>query len=262
ARAMRRTIPIAFLVTVLSLQAGAADQRVTAVDRPDTSPPWTWHIANRPPLEPSPRQAAESCSMAEYMLSHELMLKITGNLLWADRCEEVAFNSFPSCMTADLKSLRYLTAPNHAISDRHNKSPGIQNRGAMFLFDPRSHRCCQHNIAHAWPYFAEHLWMATPGGGLAAVLYAPCRVTAKVAGGQEVAIEETTRYPFEETIELKISLAGPVRFPLHLRVPGWCKAPKVTIDGDEVPVEARPEGRESRATPGCCRLANWTSIWG
>ncbi len=187
-----------------------------------------------------PRQAAESCSMAEYMLSHELMLKITGDLLWADRCEDVAFNSFPSSMTADLKSLRYLTAPNQALSDRHNKSPGIQNRGAMFLFDPRSHRCCQHNIAHAWPYFAEHLWMATPGGGLAAVLYAPCRVTAKVADGQEVAIEETTRYPFEETIELKISLAGSVRFPLHLRVPGWCKAPEVTINGKEVQVEARP----------------------
>lgn len=106
-----------------------------------------------------PRQAAESCSMAEYMLSHELMLKITGDLLWADRCEDVAFNSFPSSMTADLKSLRYLTAPNQTLSDRHNKSPGIQNRGAMFLFDPRSHRCCQHNIAHAWPYFAEHLWI-------------------------------------------------------------------------------------------------------
>lgn len=51
---MRRTIPLAFLVTVLSVQAGAAEQPVTVVDRPDSSRPWAHYVANRPPLEPSP----------------------------------------------------------------------------------------------------------------------------------------------------------------------------------------------------------------
>jgi hypothetical protein len=178
-----------------------------------------------------PRQAVETCGMVEMMLSHEILLCITGNTIWADRCEDVTFNSLPAAFTPDLKALHYLTAPNMILCDRHNKSPGLQNRGAMLLFDPHSHRCCQHNTGHGWPYYAEHLWMATPGNGLAAVLYAPCRVTAKVGDGTEVTIVETTRYPFDEKIGLTIATTKPVRFPLYLRVPGWCQRPGLQING-------------------------------
>jgi hypothetical protein len=143
-------------------------------------------------------------------------------------------------MTPDLKALHYLTAPNMVLCDQKSKSPGLQNRGPMLLYDPHRHRCCQHNIGHAWPRYAQHLWLATPAGGLAAVMYAPCEVTAKVGDGTEITIAETTKYPFDETIELAISAPQPVSFPLYLRVPGWCDAPSVKINGRDVPVEARP----------------------
>jgi hypothetical protein len=188
-----------------------------------------------------PRQAAESCSIVEMMLSDEILLGVTGDTRWADRCEEVAFNSLPACMTADLKALRYLTAPNLVLSDRQNKSPGLQNDGAMLLFDPHQHRCCQHNVAHGWPKFTEHLWMATGyplgGGGLAAVLYAPCQVTAKVGDGTEVTITETTRYPFDEAITLTLSTPKPVSFPLYLRLPAWCDAGALAINGEDLHFE-------------------------
>ena len=187
-----------------------------------------------------PRQAIESCGAAEQMLSDETLLRITGNLIWADRCEDVAFNTFPATMTADLKALRYLTAPNQVLSDRHSKSPGVQNRGPMFLMDPHGHRCCQHNIGHAWPYFAENLWQATPGNGLAAVLYAPCQVTAKVGDGTEVSVTEETNYPFDETIVFTMATAKPVAFPLRLRVPSWCDAPRIQLNGKPLSGAAKP----------------------
>jgi len=180
-----------------------------------------------------PRQGAETCTMAEMMLSDEMLLKVTGDPKWADRCEDVAFNSLPASMTPDLKALRYLTAPNQILSDRNNKSPGVQNDGPMFLYNPYDHRCCQHNIAHGWPYYTEHLWMATPGNGLAAVLYAPCKVTAKVGDGTEVTIVEKTRYPFEENMLLIVTTSRPVKFPLYLRVPGWCENLQMLIVVDK-----------------------------
>ena len=189
-----------------------------------------------------PRQAAETCTMAEMMLSHEVLLKISGDVKWADRCEDVAFNSLPASMTADLKALRYLTAPNTVLSDRTNKAPGVQNDGAMFLYDPRSHRCCQHNVAHGWPYFTENLWMATAGNGLAAVMYAPCEVKAKVGDGTEVKITEETTYPFGDTIELSLGTPKAVRFPLSLRVPGWCDAPAVRLNGKDLAVQGQASG--------------------
>ncbi|MBN2591967.1 MAG: glycoside hydrolase family 127 protein [Sedimentisphaerales bacterium] len=177
-----------------------------------------------------PRQAVETCGMVEMMLSHEILLTISGDIKWADRCEDVAFNSLPAAFTADLKALHYLTAPNMILCDRHNKSPGLQNGGPMLHFNPHIHRCCQHNTGHGWPYYAEHLWLATSGNGLAAALYAPCKVKAKVGDGTQVSIKEETNYPFDEKISFTITTGTSVRFPLYLRIPGWCKNPEITIN--------------------------------
>jgi DUF1680 family protein len=193
------------------------------------------------PGHSGPRQAIETCGMVEMMLSDERLVGITGDARWADRCEDVAFNSLPAATTADLKALRYLTAPNHVISDRRSKSPGIENPGAMYLMNPYEHRCCQHNMSHGWPYFAEHLWMAAPGDGLAAVLYAPCHVEAKVgADGTEVRVTEETAYPFDDAISLLVTTKQAVKFPLFLRVPGWCEDPRLSINGEPVAVTKLP----------------------
>ena len=188
-----------------------------------------------------PRQAIETCGLVEMMYSCERLLNLTGNLIWADRGEDVAFNSLPAALTADFKALRYLTAPNLVRSDRVEKCPGVQNCGPMFHYDPYSHRCCQHNYGHGWPYLAEHLWMATPGNGLAAVLYADSRVKAKVGNGTEVTVSENTHYPFDEQIEFVVSTPRKVAFPLYLRVPGWCERPGLEINGRVAKADGRPQ---------------------
>jgi DUF1680 family protein len=187
-----------------------------------------------------PRQAAESCSMAEFMNSFEMLLRITGDTAWADRCEEVVFNSLPASMTPDLKGLHYLTAPNMVQLDQENKSPGLQNRGCMLAYDPSSYRCCQHNVAFAWPYLAENLWLATPGNGLAAAFYAPSTVKAKVGDGVEVQFTETTDYPFGEVVEFPFSAPRTVQFSLILRIPGWCDGARIAVNGERVGVETKP----------------------
>ncbi len=189
---------------------------------------------NARPGYTGPRQAIEACGVAEEMLSDEILIAATGNPIWAERCENAAFNTYPACMTADLKALRYLTAPNQPQSDHKSKSPGIQNGGPMYCMDPHDHRCCQHNSGHAWPYFAQHLWYAAPGNGLAAYLYGPCQVSAKVAEGVLARITEDTRYPFEEEIRFTVSLPHPAAFPLYLRIPAWCQHAQLTIKGKRV----------------------------
>lgn len=202
-----------------------------------------------------PRQAAEACTMVEFMYSFEQLLAITGDPLWADRCEEVAFNSLPASMTADLRALRYLTSPNQVRSDARSKAPGLENGGPMQLFDPREHRCCQHNIAHGWPYFCEHLWMATADRGLAAVLHAPGEVRARVGDGEFVHIVSDTRYPFRDKIEYTLHAPRPAAFPLYLRIPGWCEEPELSLNGRPQPADARglPERVPVAAAPADAR---------
>ncbi len=188
-----------------------------------------------------PRQGFETCSMVEYMHSFELLTKISADPVWSDRCEEIAFNTFPAAQTPDLKALHYLTSPNMVQLDKGNKSPGIQNGGTMISYSPfEVYRCCQHNVSHGWPYFAEELWLATPDRGLCASLYSASEVTAKVADDAAVKIIETTDYPFSDTIQFKLGVAKPVKFPLYLRNPRWCAAPAVEINGRAANVKAEP----------------------
>ncbi len=201
---------------------------------------------NARPGYTGPRQGAESCSMVEFMFSDEMLTGITGETIWADRCEEVAFNSLPAAFTPDLKGLHYLTAPNMVRLDTAGKGTMFDNDGDMLSYNPWQYRCCQHNTAFGWPYFTEHLWMATANNGLAAVLYAPSTVTAKVGepalsepggrveGGTPVTFTESTRYPFGEQVEFKLTSSKPAAFPLTLRIPGWCATPRVTVNGEKV----------------------------
>jgi hypothetical protein len=178
--------------------------------------------------------------MTEIMQSFEMLLKITGDPGFADRLEDVAFNSLPASMTPDLKALHYVTSPNMVQLDCRNKAPGLENGGNTLAFDPWDHRCCQHNVAMGWPYYAEHLWMATQDRGLAAVLYAASEVTARVGNGVEVTITEATGYPFEEAVSFRVAAAKPVRFPLYVRIPGWCEGADVVINGNKRDFGGRP----------------------
>jgi hypothetical protein len=199
-----------------------------------------------------PRQGTETCSFVEMMFSHELLLKITGQTLWADRCEEVALNSLPAAGTPDLKGIHYLTCPNQIQLDRQNKAPLIQNGGDMFSYTPyEQYRCCQHNVAMGWPYYVEHLWFATPGNGLAAAMYAASTVTAKVGDGTEVTIKEATPYPFGDTIEFTVNAAKDVAFPFAVRIPGWCGDPQVTVNSE-------PQGASARMSAGAWVILNRT----
>ncbi len=189
-----------------------------------------------------PRNGTETCAWAEMMFSDEMLVGITGDPVWADRAEEIAVNSFPASMTPDLKGLHYITSPNQVQLDQANKAPMIENNGDMFRYNPYGYRCCQHNAAFGWPYFAEHLWMATRDDGLAAVLYAPSVVKAKAGDGTQVTLTEATNYPFEESVNITVDTDRPAQCPLALRVPGWCRTPTVSVNGRKLLVPADPRG--------------------
>ncbi len=186
-----------------------------------------------------PHQAIETCGIVEQMLSDELLMGITGDTFWADHCEELAFNTYPAATMPDFKSLRYFTAPNMVLTDRLNHAPGIQNGGAFLMMNPLSHRCCQHNHSHGWPYFTEHLFMATPDNGVCAAMYSASAVTVTVGDGVDVSITADTRYPFEEQVRFTVTTGNPVAFPFYMRIPNWCENASVRVNGDAISLAAQ-----------------------
>jgi hypothetical protein len=196
---------------------------------------------NSRPGYTDPRGGIETCGIVELMHSFEMLTKITGQPVWADRCEEIAFNTFPAALTPDEKALHYVTCDNQIQLDPGNKSPEIQNGGTMVSYSPYEvYRCCQHNVAQGWPYYAEELWLATPDNGLCASLYSACEVTARAGDGVAVKIIEETDYPFRDTVNFRIETATSAKFPLYLRVPRWCDSAAVSINGKAAKARSTP----------------------
>jgi uncharacterized protein len=95
------------------------------------------------------------------------------------------------------------------------------------------------------------MWMETRDNGLAATLYGPSTVSALAGGGVSVKLSTSTEYPFGERMVIKVEPANDVAFPLYLRVPGWCKAPQILVNG----VKLEP----NRDAKGFVRIARkWT----
>ena len=186
-----------------------------------------------------PRQGFETCGFVEFMHSFEMLTKITGTPAWADRCEEIAFNSLPAALTSDQRALRYLTCANQVQLDTNSRAPVVENGGPMFSYSPfEVYRCCQHNVSHGWPYYAEELWLATADSGVCASLYAASDVRVRVGSGETVTIREETSYPFDGRITLTVRAKHSVRFPLYLRVPDWCPGSTVSVNGEALNVHA------------------------
>ena len=140
----------------------------------------------------------------EFAKSFYILGRITGDTLYADRCEDIMLNHFPAAQTPDLKALHYLTASNQPqLDDTRNHE--YSNKGRQIIYSPHIYRCCQHNVAMGWPWYVQNLWQATTDNGLAAWLYGASEVNAKAGSdGRKVRIASDTGYPFDRRVLMKI----------------------------------------------------------
>lgn len=178
-------------------------------------------------------RGSELCTAAEMMFSLEKILEITGEMEFGDRLELIAFNVLASQIHDDCLTRQYFQLANQ-VKVTHGTRNFYNNEPDRLVFGLLSgYPCCTCNLNQAWPKFAQHSWMASADGGLAALTYAPCRVTARVGEhAQLVTVTERTDYPFRDTVRFELETDGEILFPLHLRIPGWCSQPSVSINGE------------------------------
>ncbi len=183
-----------------------------------------------------PTTGSELCTAVEMMYSLEEMIEITGDVQWADYLERVAYNALPAQVTDNYDSRQYFQQTNQVAVTRSWREFSTPHDDTDVLFgELTGYPCCTSNMHQGWPKFVQNLWYATDDNGLAALVYAPSEVTAKIADGIEVHVKEETNYPFEETLHFSFSFPDKkvkeAFFPFHFRIPGWCKNPVVKLNG-------------------------------
>jgi len=186
----------------------------------------------------NPTQGTELCTIVEYMFSLEKMYQISGDMDYADQIERLAFNALPAQNDDEYMNRQYFQQCNQVCVTRNPRNFDTEHHGTDIVFGLlNGYPCCTSNMHQGFPKFVQNLWYATSDNGLAAALYSPSSVKAKVGNGTEVYIREITNYPFSGTIKLAISSSKNVTFPLYLRIPSWCKSPTIFVNSEPVKIE-------------------------
>jgi len=193
----------------------------------------------------NPTHGSELCTAVELMFSLEKMIEITGNVSWADWLERIAFNALPAQVTDNFDARQYYQQLNQVEVSNHPRNFVTSYNGTDQLFGLLTgYPCCTSNLHQGWPKFTKHLWYASDDNGLAALVYSPNTVTAKVGAGVTVSIQEKTNYPFEEEITFELNIIDDVEkveFPIHLRIPEWCESATIKINNE---VWSQSEGNQ------------------
>ena len=181
----------------------------------------------------NPTQGSEFCTAVEMMFCFESILPITGDTYYADYLEKIAFNVLPAQHDDAFTRRQYFQQANQVMITTDERNFFIEGNGRHVFGVLSGYPCCTANMHQGWPKFVQNLWYATADNGLATLVYGASEVRAKVADGQVVHFVEETGYPFDDNIRLTYKTNENVKFPLHLRIPGWCIKPVIKINGEK-----------------------------
>lgn len=183
----------------------------------------------------SPNVGAELCLVAEYMHSLETMLTITGESMYADILEQVAFNAWPATFLQDMNAHQYVQQVNQVeVSKKKRGWYDGFNESNIFGLEP-NYGCCTANMHQGWPKLSGCIIMKN-SKGVTTGIYAPCRVRVG-----DIVLREITEYPFDGVVEIlveKIEGGMKKNFQVLLRIPSWCRKFSVYINEREFPCES------------------------
>ncbi|MFG1909378.1 beta-L-arabinofuranosidase domain-containing protein [Kribbella sp. NPDC048928] len=180
-------------------------------------------------------QGLETCQVVESMFTASTNLRVFGDTAWGDDLELLAFNHLPASSDPELRAHQYLQQANQIAASVDRRAWSYSTDDAnIFGLEPHF-GCCTANLHQGWPKYVRSLWLADDAG-LVAMSYAPCHVRAEL-GGVPVMLDVETGYPFEETARISVGVAGSgvASGTLAFRIPRWCVAPDISVNGTAVP---------------------------
>ena len=169
---------------------------------------------------------AETCASIALILWNHRLLQVAGDGKYADVVEQTLYNGFISGVSLAGDSFFYVNPL--ASGGNHHRTP---------WFDCP---CCPPNVGRILASLGNYVF-STSAGGLWVHLYAQNQATVNV-DEQPVDVRLTSRYPWEGRVQLTLSPGQPQQFTLHLRIPGWCDAYRITVNGAPVAAASAQRG--------------------
>ncbi len=169
----------------------------------------------------SPIQGTELCAVAEQMYSYELLYAYTGDRIWAERLELLAFNALPGTFSDDMWAHQYVQMSNQIACQKFPGRSLFRTNGSeahLFGLEP-NFGCCTANFGQAWPKLALSAFLYREDTVLSAVPI-PCELRT-----DRLSVALRTNYPFEN--EFLYTVQAREAFRLRVRIPSFARNLKV-----------------------------------
>ncbi len=162
---------------------------------------------------------AESCAACGLVYFANAMFRLDGEAESIDVLERVLYNAVLHGISLDGINTYYcnpLTDENHS-------------RDNCWV-------CCPPCLSRTLLRLPDYLYAQTDRD-LYVNLYAGSQASVRLKDGPvKLAVE--TSYPWDGKAKLTVNPANPATFSLRLRIPGWCRDPKLKLNGESI---ARPK---------------------
>jgi DUF1680 family protein len=178
------------------------------------------------------------------MFSLETAIPILGSnansVRLIDRLEKICFNALPATFLPDMWAHQYDQQVNQVQAIRvKNQIYSTNGKDSNIYGLEPNYGCCTSNMHQGWPKFVEYGLWAKDNDGFVCLAYSPCKISTNLTVNsklQVIEIEETTDYPFSDSIEFSLHLSDSLSFSLKFRIPVWAVNATVQINR-ETPIK-------------------------
>jgi DUF1680 family protein len=184
---------------------------------------------------PNARAYTETCAAIANVMWNWRMLQMDGEARYADLLEWALYNAVLPGISLD--GLEYFYV-NPLMND------GSHRRQEWF-----SCACCPPNVCRTLAMFPGYIYSIS-NEGIWLHLFANCMVKIDLANGFQVELEQSSSYPWDGKISLRINKMVPTNsdlpkqspsdeFSFFLRIPGWLddQSASVHINGENYPIQ-------------------------
>ncbi|MES2148931.1 MAG: beta-L-arabinofuranosidase domain-containing protein [Pseudomonadota bacterium] len=162
----------------------------------------------------SPYGYIETCSTFSWIQLNRELLAITGEAAYAEEIERSAYNDLLGAQAPNGEDWCYYIFPN-----------GKRVYTTYW-------RCCKSSGAMALEELPGVAYSIRGADEVHVNLYGPGEALLELEAAGSVRLTQSTAYPFDGAIRVLVEPACTVEFTVALRIPAWCAAATVRVNGE------------------------------
>ncbi len=190
-----------------------------------------------------PLHNCEHCSTVEWIITSHALARLTGEVRYADAAEKAFYNAYPAAKSPDGLLTAYMHTPNQLVASEWSQPHGWTSpdwcASRQHYHSAHEPLCCNVNGPRGIPYFIKSM-IVQDAESVAVVYYGPCQAAISLPHAGQVTLNLETEYPFEDQVLLRIGCEMDAPFALRLRIPGWCRAAELTLNGERLETACPP----------------------